>query len=229
VTAVAERAVSSDAPASAAARFEAVALGHRYGSRVGLETVEFSIASPGLVAVTGANGAGKSTLLRILAGLLRPSLGESRLLVNGVAVPPAARRAHVGYAAPSLHFYDELTARENLAFAAEALGLAAPAERARVALERASLASRADDLVSALSSGMQQRLRLAFAMLQEPPVLLLDEPGNHLDDEGRALLDQVIERQAREHLVILATNDEREWRRAAQRIELRGGGVGRPA
>jgi heme exporter protein A len=73
---------------------------------------------------------------------------------------------------------------------------------------------------------MKQRLRLAFALLHRPPVLLLDEPASHLDEEGRALVARVVDEQRREGLVLVATNDEREWKLAEQRIELRGRGLG---
>jgi len=82
--------------------------------------------------------------------------------------------------------------------------------------------------VAALSSGMRQRLRLAFALLHRPPILLLDEPGSHLDDEGRALTAAIVAEQRRAGLVLLATNDERESALADSRIELRGG-LGHPA
>ncbi len=218
------------APAAAVAlSLEARGLAHLYTGRRGLQPVSFAVASPGAVAVTGVNGSGKSTLLRLMAGLLRPTAGASALTLGGVAVPPAARREVVGFASPELQFYDEFSALENLAFAAEARGLADPHGLARAALERVGLASRGGDRVTALSSGMKQRLRLAFALLHRPPVLLLDEPGSHLDDEGRALVDRVVDEERRSGLVVIATNEEREWRLAAERIELRGRGLGDPA
>ena len=204
-------------------------LGHRYGGGRGLQPLSFRFESPGVVAVTGANGAGKSTLLRILAGLLRPSHGTFELSCDGRAVAPARRRRHVGYAASELAFYDEFTARENLAYAAEALGLAAPARTADTALAKVGLATRADDRVAALSSGMKQRLRLAFALLAAPDVLLLDEPGSHLDDDGRARVAALIAEHGAHGLVVLATNDEREWRLAGTRCPLSGRGLGDPA
>ncbi len=221
----------SVAPAPLAAdvaRVEARELSHRYGARVALEPLSFEIA-PGITAVTGSNGAGKSTLLRILAGLLRPTRGESVVTVAGRAIPPAARREVVGLATPELSFYEEMSALENLSFAAEARGLPVPRDAARAALERVELIARADDLVGALSSGMRQRLRLAFAALGNPPLLLLDEPGSHLDDAGRAMLERWVALESRRALVVLATNDEREWRLAERRIQLRGRDLGHPA
>jgi heme exporter protein A len=210
---------------------EARALSHRYGRRLGLEPVSFTLSAPGIVAVTGSNGSGKSTLLRILAGLLRPSGGSTVLSVGGREVAPAERRLQVGYAAPELAFYEELSVAENLKFAAEARG--SSTEEAdltvRAALTRVGLEVRASDRVAALSSGMKQRLRLAFAVLHTPKILLLDEPGSHMDEAGRTMLTGLVAQERRESLVVLATNDEREWRLAEQRIELRGGGLGHPA
>jgi heme exporter protein A len=208
---------------------EADGLTHRYGRRRGLDPLSFRVASPGVVAVTGPNGSGKSTLLRIIAGLLRPTAGSLSLALGGETLEPAARRLRVGFASPELAFYDEMSAAENLAFAAEARGLADAAREVEAALERVGLAARARDQVPELSSGMRQRLRLAFALLGRPVLVLLDEPGSHLDDEGRATVARVVDEQARAGLVILATNDERETKLGTQRIELRRRGLGDPA
>ena len=220
--------VAADAIAVAAdaARIEARALSHRYGLRVGLAPVAFAWQGPGVVEVTGANGAGKSTLLRILAGLLKPSHGALDVTRGGRALDAAHRRQGIGFASPELAFYPELSALENLSFAAGAAGAHHPAALARAALERVQLGSRGHDRVATLSSGLVQRLRLAFALLHAPALLLLDEPGSHLDDEGRALLGGLVADAAETALVVIATNDEREWRLARERVELRGRGVG---
>jgi heme exporter protein A len=135
----------------------------------------------------------------------------------------------LGLATPELSFYEEFTATENLVFAGETRGLASPARAAAEALERVGLSARADDRVSAYSSGMKQRLRIAFALLHQPPLLLLDEPGSHLDDAGRDVVRAVVAQQASRGLVLLATNDAQEVQLAAARLELRGNGLGDPS
>lgn len=208
---------------------EAVGLEHLYAGRRGLAALSFALQAPGAVAITGPNGSGKSTLLRLLAGLLHPTAGRSLVTLGGRVVPPAGRHAVLGFASPELAFYEELSCLENLAFAAEARGLRERTAPALAALERVGLGARARDRVAALSSGMTQRLRLAFALLMKPPLLLLDEPGSHLDEEGRVLVERIVDEEARTGLVVIATNESREWGLAAQRIELRGRGLGRPA
>jgi heme exporter protein A len=208
---------------------EARNLFHRYGARVGLERLSFRAAAPGVLAIRGANGSGKSTLLRILAGLLRPTEGETALAIEGAPTPPGKRSRWIGYAAPDLAFYSELSAAENLQFAAEARGLERPAEAVSEALARVGLESRGADRAAALSSGMIQRLRIAFALLHQPPILLMDEPGSHLDDEGRAAVTKLVQSERARRLIVIATNEEREWTLADESVELRGRGLGRPA
>ncbi len=204
-----------------AVRVEAQGLSHRYGQRrTHIHELAFAFDGPGAVAVTGPNGSGKSTLLRIMAGLLRASSGTFMMQVGGVALKPGERRGALGLATPDLAFYEEFSATENLVFAAHAHGLASPATAAATALERVGLTPRAGDLVAAYSSGMKQRLRLAFAMLHEPAVLLLDEPGSHLDDAGRAVVRSVVEHQAARGLVFIATNDPLERALAPREVSL---------
>jgi heme exporter protein A len=205
-------------------------LTHRYGRRAtGVERLEFSFEGPGVVAVTGVNGSGKSTLLRIIAGLLRASTGDVQLRVDGRDVSRALRRTRVGLATPELAFYEEFTGTENLEFSAETRGLEAPRDAAAKALSRVGLAARGKDRVAAYSSGMKQRLRLAFALLHEPPLLLLDEPGSHLDDEGRTAVREVVRAHGERGLVLLATNDPQEVQLAERSLELVARGLGDPA
>jgi heme exporter protein A len=183
----------------------------RFGGRRVLKGVTLRAQGGSVVAVTGPNGTGKSTLLKIVAGLLRPTRGEIRLTVKGTDLSePGLRRRSVGYVAPDLALYPELSGRENLVFFARVRGGGATIEP-QVALQTVGLGDRADDPVSVYSSGMRQRLRLALATLFEPPLLLLDEPGLALDAGGVAMLEELIAARKRAGaLVLLATNDARE-------------------
>ena len=93
-------------------------------------------------------------------------------------------------------------------------------------LDRVGIGHRIDAYPRQLSGGEQQRAAIARALAMDPAVLLLDEPTSHMDDEGRDLVARVVERHRRAGLVVIASNDEREWRIAEQRIELRGRGLG---
>ncbi len=207
----------------------ATGLGHRFAPGRGLESLDFALAGPGVVAVTGMNGSGKSTLLRIVAGLLRPTRGSCEVRAEGRAIDPPQRRTIAGFAAPELAFYDEMSVEENLLFAAAARGAGAAQEAIATALAATGLEARAKDRIAALSSGLRQRVRLAFAILHRPALLLLDEPGSHLDGPGREIVERIVDDFRHQGLVLLATNDERELRLADRRIELRSRGLGDPA
>lgn len=144
--------------------------------------------------VRGGNGSGKSTLLRVLAGLLASERGTVEQVERGESLDLAGRRRRIGYVAPDLAFDEELTVAETLVFFAKLRRL--PTARAEAARREVELP--AARRVGALSSGMRQRLRWAFALLHDPVVLLLDEPFQNLDlageELGRALLAAHLDR-----------------------------------
>jgi len=175
----------------------------------------------GLLAVSGCNGSGKTTLLKILASLARPETGAVRVLRDGRELSGHERRLAVGWAGPDLAFYEDFTAAENLTFFRSAAGLAARAgdiERrlAEVALAGPALSRR----VGEFSTGMRQRLRLAFAALFDPPVLLLDEPTLGLDVEGQTAADRLVAAHRDRGAVIVASNAQRDFPAPDLRIEL---------
>jgi len=146
-----------------------------------LHDISLSLAAGEVLAVAGPNGAGKSTLLRILAGLMRPTAGEVRVLDRPLTADAAETRRAIGLLSHQTLLYDDLTLLENLTFAARLYGLANPGTAARGALEAAGLASRAEDSPRKLSRGLLQRAAIARAMLHQPRLLLLDEPFTSLD------------------------------------------------
>lgn len=194
-----------------------------FGRRRVLNRVSLQARNGDVVAVTGPNGSGKSTLLKIMAGLLRPSRGAVGLAVEGTRLDTAARRRAIGYAAPDLALYPELTGRENLQFFARVRGLRLGAAQVEQELTDVGLGDRGGDRVGSYSSGMRQRLRLAWALLHRPGVLLLDEPSLALDEQGAAMVAGVIAaHKAKNGLTILATNDDREAALGERRVFLAG-------
>ncbi len=182
-------------------------------------------AARGLVAVSGRNGSGKTTLLKILAGLARPTSGSVRVGREGE--PPlesSARRLAVGWAGPDLALYGELTAVENLRFFRKAAGRDADTDDLVRRLAEVGLAEEAmRRRVEEYSTGMKQRLRIAFATLFDPPVLVLDEPMVGLDVEGRETVFRAVAAARARGPVLLASNDERDFVEPDDRIELGAG------
>jgi heme exporter protein A len=147
------------------------------------------------VALLGANGAGKTTLLRILATALRPSFGTA--LVDGidVAAQPEAVRPRVALLPHATGLYDDLTATENLAFAATLMGIPGPerADRVAAALARVGLDGERASRVGRFSAGMRRRLALGRILLGHPRLVLLDEPYAALDGAGIAMVDELLD------------------------------------
>lgn len=153
--------------------------------RVGLAGLDLEVAGNEVFGYVGANGAGKTTTIKTLVGLIQPDGGEAWIL--GQPAADAAARSGLGYAPENPYFYEYLTARETLEFYARLFGIARAERRARAGdlLERVGLAPAADRRVRQFSKGMLQRLGLAQAMVNDPKVLILDEPMTGLDPVGR--------------------------------------------
>lgn len=198
----------------------AQALTQRFGPNKIFDSLSFEVPKGGGLVVTGPNGSGKTTLLRILSGLLRPTKGVVRLNVDGKVISPEERLRHIGFITPELALYEELTALENLEFFARVRRLKRTKADHLALLERVGLKERGRDLVGTFSSGMKQRLKLAFAIQHEPMLLLLDEPGNNLDDSGRAVVEGVVVEQKKKGVLIVATNDARELTYGEEKLAL---------
>ncbi|MDQ3759198.1 MAG: ABC transporter ATP-binding protein [Actinomycetota bacterium] len=175
---------------------EARSLSRNYGSEPVLRDLSFTLEPGQTLVVLGPNGAGKSTLLRMLATLLRPSAGE--LSVLGAELPRRAwkARGRIGYLGHEPLLYADLTIAEALGFHA---GLhRVPDARARIGelLDEVGLARRAGQLVRTLSAGQLQRAAVCRCVLHRPELLLLDEPGAHLDPAGYDTVEPLIGRGA---------------------------------
>jgi len=177
---------------------EAHGLERRFGNTRAVRGVEMTVGPGDLVAVFGPNGAGKTTLLRMLGGLVRPTSG--RVVVKGrdlKSTDPEVRRP-IGLLSHQSFLYDDLTASENLAFAARIYGSAEPRAAAREALADVGLEHKAYEPVRSLSRGMVQRVALARALMAEPEILLLDEPFTGLDAPAAKHIQAVLTRRRSE-------------------------------
>ncbi len=182
----------------------------RFGAVQALRGVDLALAAGGVHALIGPNGAGKSTLLGVLLGLVRPNAGT--LALDGKtydlarAATPFSLRRRLGYLPEAVAFAEALSGRQVLRFFLRARGV--PGARADALLERVGLAAAARRPVRGYSRGMRQRLGLAIALCAEPDLLVLDEPTGGLDQEGVALLWEVLQ-QARDagRTVVLTTHD----------------------
>jgi heme exporter protein A len=162
----------------------------RYGGIYALRRVSLEIPAGECVVFAGRNGSGKTTLLRIAARLARPSSGTVNFLNCGEeragTMPPA------GFVAHATMVYDELTAEENLVLFARLQGIPEPGARAEALLREVGLVERRSSLVRTFSRGMRQRVAIARALLNEPAVVLLDEPTTGLDPQGASWFAQAL-------------------------------------
>jgi putative ABC transport system ATP-binding protein len=214
---------------------QARALVKSYGRETGLvravDGVDLDVAPAETVAVMGPSGCGKSTLLHLLGGLDRPTSGE--VLLSGRRVDRLGekalarmRRDAIGFVFQSFHLMDELTAAENIELPALLAGRSPRAARRRAAglLDQVGLADRARFLPTALSGGQRQRVAIARALVNEPLIVLADEPTGNLDSAATVdvlrLFDQL--RAAGQTLVVV-THDPRIAATADRMFSMRDG------
>ncbi len=201
---------------SAPYRISGEGLAKKFGRNTLFRDISLTAATGESLSITGPNGSGKSTLMKILTGIQRPSAGRVDL-ASGASIEPARWLSHIGYTGPLVNPYDELTGWENITFAARR---ADAGDRACRLLESFGLGLHRDKKVKHYSSGMKQRLKLILAVLNDPPVLMLDEAGTNLDAAGTALLHSYLESVRKEKIIILATNDPLEEKLCGRTISL---------
>jgi heme exporter protein A len=200
-------------------------VGRRYGRRWALADVSFEVPAGTVVMVAGRNGAGKSTLFRVLATAIRPHRGRASVAGFDVMREREDVRRKTAILSHHNYLYESLTARENLAVVCDSLH-AAHAQIPGV-LDSVGLSDRANDLVSTFSAGMRKRVSLGRVLLQNPTVILLDEPYGALDPAGFELVDSLVASFKRSGAtVLMATHQvERVARIADMTLELEAGRV----
>lgn len=186
----------------------ALNLTKKFDRKAIFQDINFSIHPGSATAITGRNGSGKSTLIKIIAGLLGKTSGELYLSVNGERIKNEVLYKYLGFVSPYLNLYDEFTGCENLKIVSDIRGLGY--ENIDPVLKRVGLYPRRNDQLKIYSSGMKQRLKIAFAILHNPPVLLLDEPTSNLDLEGVSVIDDIAGEYKADKILIIATNDAHE-------------------
>ena len=175
-----------------------------FGTTAVLRHLTFTLPTRHCALLLGPNGAGKSTLLRLLAGLMRPTLGSVEVL----SLNPQLARARIGYMAHATMLYDEFTALENLTYYASLHGpgtLPAAQALALVGLDAALTRP-----VRQYSQGMRQRCSLARVLLSRPALLLLDEPFSNLDRAGALEMVALLARLRDEGTTVVVTTHQRE-------------------
>jgi heme exporter protein A len=159
-----------------------------YGVRRGLRALDLLVEPGERIGVVGANGAGKSTLIKLLALLLRPTSGSLEIAGADCARAPQAIKKLLGVAFHDSLLYPDLTVAENVRFTARLYAVDHGAERTARLLQQFGIAPLADVRVRALSRGQRQRASLARALVNDPRIVLLDEPDTGLDARSVELL-----------------------------------------
>jgi ABC-2 type transport system ATP-binding protein len=180
----------------------------RFADVQALDRLSLAVEPGSVFGFLGPNGAGKTTTIRILTGLARADAG--RAWIDGLEVTrdPRGVGRHIGYLPQEPSFYPWMTARELIDYVGRVFGLSAAERDQRIAelLDLTGLAEAAGRRIGGYSGGMGQRLGIAQALVNRPPVLLLDEPVSGLDPAGRRELLQLIERLRGQCTVFMSTH-----------------------
>ena len=180
----------------------------RFGLRTAVDDVSFSVEKGTVLGFLGPNGAGKTTTIRMIAGYLPPTSGTVEVDNIDVVADPVAAQKLIGYMPENTPLYDEMTVQGFLAFMAELRGFNGKARDRRVdeIMEMCMLGSVRHQTVETLSKGYRRRTCLAQTLIHDPAVLLLDEPTEGLDPNQKQVVRDMIERMARDKIIMLSTH-----------------------
>ncbi len=178
------------------------------------KNLDLKISAKESLTVTGRNGTGKSTLIKVLAGLLLQSKGSISINENNVSLRRENWFAKTGLLSPYFNLYDELTGFENLDFfyrlKSDVKEENENPETVNSLLQEVNLFDKRNEQVKNYSSGMKQRLKLAFAVINKPDILFMDEPRSNLDKYGIEIMNRIAIKHKERGILIIATNDEED-------------------
>lgn len=189
----------------------------QYKNKIAVDRVSLSLEK-GVYGLLGANGAGKTTLMRMMCGILKPTGGE--ITFDGIDVGGEKYRDSLGYLPQDFGYYPEFTALDFLLYMASLKGLTKQRakEKATELLELVSLSDVAKKKIKIFSGGMKQRLGIAQAMLNNPKILILDEPTAGLDPKERVRFRNLISQLGTDRIVLLSTHIVSDIENIASRV-----------
>ncbi len=191
----------------------------RFGELYALSGIDITLGNQEVVGLLGPNGAGKTTLLRVLCGYLIPDEGEVTVCGADMLADPVTGRKEVGYMPERAPAYGEMTVTEYIDFVAACRGIAAGRrDKVERALERSGTHTVSHRLVRNLSKGYRQRLALAAAIVGEPRLIILDEPGTGLDPNQMYELRQLIVSLGNRHTVLVSSHIMQEIEAVSDRV-----------
>lgn len=199
---------------------QADAITKTFGRRLIFRKVSFSYDLPGVYGIAGINGSGKSTLVKIIAGIISPSKGKVLHKSDGKEIIPEKLHNYIGFVSPYLVLYDEFSAEENLKFFSKIRGVDYNKGKIEDLMKSFLLYERKDDNVKTYSSGMKQRLKFIFALMHSPQLIVLDEPTSNLDSAGKEIVYNIISEEAKNNIVIVASNEESDLALCADILQL---------
>jgi len=183
-------------------------LSKRYGDKLAVDDLTFTVSPGEVLGFLGANGAGKSTTMRMIAGFISPTAGEVSVCGHDIEKAPVAAKACMGYLPEGAPSYGEMTVAEFLDFVADVRGLKGErrAQRRAVVIDRLALSGVVNQVVETLSKGFRRRVGLAQALIHDPQVLILDEPTDGLDPNQKHEVRRLINELSKDKLVIVSTH-----------------------